>query len=950
MTDAISIFTDTSMGSHKSTSKRSSATKLLAVRMLQGYKVTNARCSSCDVPILEFQGSLVCVVCTNPQKQTIQPPPSTINTDDRDDISTTITTSYSAAAAAPTNAYTACDESVEITSLRLDNNVDSILSDLNLMNSQRNKAKNAKFMHVIQEMGEEAKRLREENDLTSVLFEERVGSVEEESQDEDNREKGTVEEDTAEEETNKNEDSEQEMHVYSIEEKQEEYCVEERSQPSQGDITEIAGNPSSAVSLSDGSSEPSVVVSDKASIPQPPPLSSPRRQYHPTPSPRNTRKVMSINNLVKESDNVSRKMVYNMPTWDVNKNSIADEPDGALEECETGRIKSGGHASGTRSVGNTGRDGAVSSDEFFSELKHKAQLNKAIHTRHEAEKTISSQKRYDTASVAVDDDVSALGSYCSVINSKEISTQTSVASTVGSVTAEQRRRAANIRQKRLNENVGGESVVPDDEKKAIALEASKDFAKSFLPFDEGVIVKENAVPGKKALMLETVDECGSSTEGGTLPKHGKKAKAVDAVTTHSDDSTTLASISSKVVSQTQRLAQLEAEALRKHKEAEQAAAIARQALERMLKARSKRGQQHGKKTAHRPEDLLAASSTISSGTASSGYDSNTECSQSALSQSNASRFGLRHSCSDASASQYSRSHCGSEMSHTCEQDDYVNNDTLSYIDEEETIETDEDIKQQYRAPKESTSARKDPYSSNERARRSHIASPKQRVSSVRSKNMKPNLLLPSLISPESSVEASLRSSRNASSRRTSRRSQSASPRHSFRSEPRRASGRSSSTMNQTQTLSRGSRPILSRHSSAPQTVDTFHSDGPSFLPRHIPTLEERMAQINLDRNSHESSYQGMYGKSLTPKSVHEQQFFGFGRDIGGPSYPMSRNVDSISLSHHSTYGERMAMAEPRQPRVRFVNCYGREANGMVQYPNGHRQQYPGMAYRGHSGY
>ena len=111
-----------------------------------------------------------------------------------------------------------------------------------------------------------------------------------------------------------------------------------------------------------------------------------------------------------------------------------------------------------------------------------------------------------------------------------------------------------------------------------------------------------------------------------------------------------------------------------------------------------------------------------------------------------------------------------------------------------------------------------------------------------------------------------------------------------------------------------------------------------------------MAQINLDRNSYESSYQGMYGKSLTPKSVHEQQFFGFGRDIGGPSYPMSRNVDSISLSHHSTYGERMAMAEPRQPRVRFVNCYGREGNGMVQYRNGHRQQYPGMAYRGHSGY
>lgn len=54
-----------------------------------------------------------------------------------------------------------------------------------------------------------------------------------------------------------------------------------------------------------------------------------------------------------------------------------------------------------------------------------------------------------------------------------------------------------------------------------------------------------------------------------------------------DRSTALASISSKIEHQTRKLAELEAEALRKHKEAENAATDAREALERMLEAKSK---------------------------------------------------------------------------------------------------------------------------------------------------------------------------------------------------------------------------------------------------------------------------------------------------------------------------------------------------------------------------
>ena len=53
-----------------------------------------------------------------------------------------------------------------------------------------------------------------------------------------------------------------------------------------------------------------------------------------------------------------------------------------------------------------------------------------------------------------------------------------------------------------------------------------------------------------------------------------------------DRSTALASISSKIEHQTRKLAELEAEALRKHKEAEIAAIDAREALEKMLEAKS----------------------------------------------------------------------------------------------------------------------------------------------------------------------------------------------------------------------------------------------------------------------------------------------------------------------------------------------------------------------------
>jgi len=43
--------------------RRKNATKVLAVRMLQGYKPCDERCRTCDVPLMTFKGSTSCVVC-----------------------------------------------------------------------------------------------------------------------------------------------------------------------------------------------------------------------------------------------------------------------------------------------------------------------------------------------------------------------------------------------------------------------------------------------------------------------------------------------------------------------------------------------------------------------------------------------------------------------------------------------------------------------------------------------------------------------------------------------------------------------------------------------------------------------------------------------------------------------------------------------------------------------
>ena len=76
-----------------------------------------------------------------------------------------------------------------------------------------------------------------------------------------------------------------------------------------------------------------------------------------------------------------------------------------------------------------------------------------------------------------------------------------------------------------------------------------------------------------------------------LSELGSTAISIKEITISSsapgDRSTAIASISSKIEHQTRRLAELEAAALRKHKEAETAATDARVALEKMLEARSK---------------------------------------------------------------------------------------------------------------------------------------------------------------------------------------------------------------------------------------------------------------------------------------------------------------------------------------------------------------------------
>merc|ERR1719296_515789 len=99
----------------------------------------------------------------------------------------------------------------------------------------------------------------------------------------------------------------------------------------------------------------------------------------------------------------------------------------------------------------------------------------------------------------------------------------------------------------------------------------------------------------------------------------------------------------------------------------------------------------------------------------------------------------------------------------------------------------------------------------------------------------------------------------------------------------------------------------------PPHINTRNIDDGRMMPPHLKVNTNTRGN-GFDKLLTRHTYGA---SSLTPKSLHEQERFGFmpykqhqkrneGRDS---TYPATRNVDSLSLANHQTIGERMRSLE-----------------------------------------
>ena len=161
----------------------------------------------------------------------------------------------------------------------------------------------------------------------------------------------------------------------------------------------------------------------------------------------------------------------------------------------------------------------------------------------------------------------------------------------------QRLRAANIRQHKQQQlhdemspaatiarkkTLWTQPVVPDDEKRELALQSIRKEG-VILPFDESTKLSQKIL-NNMSNTTPKMNNLKTSTEVVTVDEEvGSKN-----ITQAPSESSSFASLSSSVQLQTKRIAQLEADAQRKHQEAELAATTAREALAGMLKKRNVR--------------------------------------------------------------------------------------------------------------------------------------------------------------------------------------------------------------------------------------------------------------------------------------------------------------------------------------------------------------------------
>lgn len=450
------------------------------------------KCEWCDVPLMEFRGSVTCVVCTEPllhQQEQLDHVEKQEGVA-RSDVSTM------------TNAT---EDSIEI-----------MLDDKGATMEPKNR-KNALFMAAIAGLANEAKRKLLEDD-------ERQETVNPREQEQANQREKTVDE------VDFNKDLDvppppphprsaltypeinpptsplnRSLNREAAHETSSKHILEPitgrlaRSgidvtplpplSPPTNDIPEINSSSRQLEHVSPNSAHVARKTNTTPS-PQPP---RPVIRY---PSPNlTTRKMMTINNLTKEPQHQIkaasyRGKAYITPFRERSKNSVSadncSEDNSSVDDNEEKEKSQEGSPEEQKKTTQSSPN--ITDDSgFFQELKHRAALQNASHTLLNAEHAVAKQsnkERVDSVALqSCHDEVSALGSQSSF--ESEVPSKASVATQNSSNKAPLLSTQQTI------------DILPDDEKKDIAIEVMKEF-KAPLPFDEG--------SAKSAMADKGVDE------------------------------------------------------------------------------------------------------------------------------------------------------------------------------------------------------------------------------------------------------------------------------------------------------------------------------------------------------------------------------------------------------------------------------------------------------------
>ena len=613
-------------------------------------------------------------------------------------------------------------------------------------------------------------------------------------------------------------------------------------------------------------------------------------------SPKTATKRMSINNIAGDE---SAKKCY-MPAWESKMNSVDKE----YLEAQI-KIMAGDSTPPPEVLQrNEKRDAESRDDVFFSELRQKAasKANNDPFLKHQNADDLPHIKPVPSAVSAMED-----------IVEKEFKLQQQRWKNAGMRKIEEKKMEESMSCARKNTQTV--SDIPVDEMKGWAVKCMKE-DKVHEPFDEykpqsevetrvGIDSdladttdsEEYVLPNTEELLKSTKEVLGEtklhlsnqkkqnqkesekesnsseSSLSDSVKEHTKRITALEAktlrkysnaaltTTNPNPSSASLKSLSTAEKDQRimlrRRVVELEAEALRKHSEAALAALHARQALDKMLQNREKNKRDKVTKEGKQPKtDDLSINSSLSTKESreSTKYDESAE-----------ETVPPTFSVESASVSQYSErsEHRRSIHDGRREQDDAR---TPQEMLSRPTVRDANPP-----ALKERSRAHSSEYHRDESGHR-----PPARSRSLQRSTMPPNILLPTLHSPESKQRE---------------RAHHASPR---------------------QNRDKPSRPHLSpypprtppatRKSSRQQSQPTERP----FSPRtYIRPTSPSIQQMN------PAPVPYKYHGSMTPRTVHEQQRFDY-----GDNQLSSRNFESMMLASNQTVQERM-MNNQQQPRVDF---------------------------------